>query len=84
MPDVIVCCGNRNNRNVIIDFLNNYYYCFELTEKGSSIHYDKTFGVAAIDFYHFAARKGDEVIYNDVVVRFMEFLKPNEGTFPIR
>ena len=83
-PDIIVCCGNRNDRNVIIDFLNKYYYCFESTKEGSSIHYDKTFGVVAIDSYHFAARKGDETMYNDVVVRFMEFLKLNKGIFPIR
>lgn len=83
-PDLIVCCGNRDNKNVILEFLNKYYYSFKPTSEGSPIHYDKGLGVVAIDSYHFAAHIKHENMYNDVVMRFFEFLKNNDLNFLIR
>ena len=74
--DIFICCGNQNDNNEILNFLNSHGYNFEWTDKDSyDVHYDSKKNIIAIDTYHLSSRHGNIAHYNDIVFTYYEFLK---------
>lgn len=75
--DIFICCGNQNDNNEILNFLNLHGYNFEWTDKDSyDVHYDSNKNAIAIDTYHFSYPQITDIAhYNDIVYTYYEFLK---------
>lgn len=79
--DVILCCGNANGQNLILNFVKSQYledlYLVEGTE--GWIYYSPSTGKIVIDSYHPSARIGYEDAYHDMMSGFMFTLKSIEN-----
>lgn len=79
-PKVIVCCGNKNNRNIIIeDFLNKIGFHFDWTDV-QGIWTDKQLNIVAIDTYHPSYTKygyEESQLYNDIVKALYNYIQKN-------
>lgn len=79
--DILVCCGNQNDNNLILNAVYNIYnnefnYVNCVDGKGTGMHYNEKQNKLAIDAYHLAYFKGGlEARYNETVEMYYEFLK---------
>lgn len=79
--DILVCCGNQNDNNLILNAVYNIYnnefnYVNCVDGKGTGMHYNEKQNKLAIDAYHLAYFKGGlEARYNESVEMYYEFLK---------
>lgn len=76
--DVFVCCGNQNETNVIMDFLNanGYNFANETEKESYDVHYDAIHNKIAIDSYHLSYTFcPEEKLYDEIVKTYHYFLK---------
>lgn len=77
-PKIIVCCGNQDDKNFILeDLLNKYGFHFEYT-KIQGLWIDKKTGMIAIDTYHPSYTLygyPEKKLYNDIVKPLYDYLK---------
>ena len=79
--DILVCCGNQNDNNVILNTIydiyeNEFEYVNCIDGKGTGMHYNAKRNKLAIDAYHLAFLTGGvEARYNEIVGMYYEFLK---------
>lgn len=79
--DILVCCGNQNDNNIILNTVfdiydNEFKYVDCVEGKGTGMHYNKKRNKLAIDAYHLSYFKGGlEARYNETVGMYYEFLK---------
>lgn len=79
--DILVCCGNQNDQNIILNTIysiyeNEFDYVNCVEGKGTGMHYNTKRNKLAIDAYHLAFFKGGlEARYNETVGMYYEFLK---------
>ncbi|HOI27581.1 MAG TPA: hypothetical protein PKZ15_09070 [Paludibacteraceae bacterium] len=71
--NIIICCGNQNDDNEILNFLCKHGYNFKWNV--SSVWYDEEKNVIAIDAYHLSHRCSNKSYYDDVVGGYYNFLK---------
>lgn len=76
-PKVIICCGNQNNKNFILeDFLNHNGFHFEWTDV-QGIWIDKEYDIIAIDSYHLSYvcyGYSEHNMYNDIVGQLYNYI----------
>ena len=85
--DLIICCGNKNKRNAILDMLNRIGYDFPSSPEDDDcydIYYDDKKQVVAIDSYHLSFPYGDANHYRDLVLTWQAFLEKHPGFLPRR
>ena len=83
--DLMICCGNQNGKNVILEMLNRIGYNFQHTDKDSyDVYYDEKNQVVAIDSYHLSFPYGDANHYRDLVLTWQAFLEKHPGFLPRR
>ena len=79
-PKVIICCGNQNNKNFILeDFLNHNGFHFEWTDV-QGIWIDKEYDIIAIDSYHLSYvcyGYSEHKMYDDVVGQLYKYIIKN-------
>ena len=79
-PKVIVCCGNQNNHNFILeDFLNKFGFHFEWTDI-PGVWIDKEYGIIAIDSYHLSYVNygySEKKLYDDIVKSLYKYVVRN-------
>ena len=79
--DIIICCGNQNDNNLILNTVYDIYkdefeYVNCADGKGTGMHYNTKRNKLAIDAYHLAFLTGGlEARYNETVRMYYEFLK---------
>ena len=77
--DIIVCCGNQQGKNLILDFLNDIGYNFQKPKEGNKaydIWFDPHKNKIAIDAYHLGYYGySRESMYNDIVKTYHSFLQ---------
>lgn len=86
--DLIICCGNQNGKNAILEMLNQIGYNFQHTDKDSyDVYYDEKKQVVAIDSYHLSYSYGRYKYvdhYKDLVLTWQAFLEKHPGFLPRR
>ncbi len=79
-PKVIICCGNQNNKNFILEnFLNHNGFHFEWTDV-QGIWIDKEYDIIAIDSYHLSYvcyGYSEHKMYDDVVGQLYKYIIKN-------
>ncbi len=79
--DILVCCGNQNENNIILNTVYNIYenefeYVDCVEGQGTGMHYNAKQNKLAIDAYHLSYLKGGlEARYNETMGMYYEFLK---------
>lgn len=71
-PNVIICCGNQNSENIILNQLVREIYsdlCIVENTKGW-VYYSKDSNVLVVDSYHPSARIKDKRLYDEFLTNF--------------
>lgn len=73
--DVFICCGSRNDKNIILDNLNEFYGG-KFKWIGYATWYNEDDNKLAIDSYHLSYMKGGyKQRYEDIVKTYFDFIK---------
>ena len=79
-PKIIVCCGNQNDHNFILqDLLNKHGFHFEWTDT-QAVWIDKEYDIIAIDSYHpsyVLYGYPEKDMYNDIVKSLFNYITKN-------